>query len=290
MGSLKKITKLILLFTLLHLTVLSQRSSIETLCLSEEEMKLTELINSFRKQNKLPEISVSISLSYVAKTHVYDLQNHKPDTSICSTLSWSNKGKWTDCCFNNYVLKYECMWEKPKELTSYQYRGYELSYYEEGIIYVDSVFNLWKKTPAVVDMLLGRNIHSDKKWLAFGVGISDNYVSVWFGQRADPAGKASKCNKFKEEVFSPLVATSDSVVAKPKKESKFYIIYGSFNNVNDANEAIKRFRNSGLKNVQIVPRDGRFRIALDVFKNLNDAKAALEKLAHSYPEAWIFKD
>jgi hypothetical protein len=270
--------------------VKGQVTSVGSVCLTSDEANLAAHINNFRKQNNLPEIALSASLSFVAKTHVADLQTNKPDTSICNTASWSDKGRWTPCCFNSYVLKYECMWDKPKELTSYTYRGYELSYFEEGIVDVDDVFNLWKTTNAAVDMLLSQNSHSDKKWLAMGVGISENYVSVWFGQRTDPAGKPANCKTENQDSFAVSFNNDTALIAENPKNTKYYIIYGSFNSKADANEAVRRYKNSGLKNVQILEKEGRFRIAIDVHDNLKDAMSAKEKLSTSYPEAWIFKD
>lgn len=281
---------LILAWFFVNQNALCQTTSLGTVCMSADEMKLAALINNLRKQNKLPEIPLSVSLTYVAKTHVADLQTNKPDTSICNTASWSDKGRWTPCCFNSYVLKYECMWDKPKELTSYNFRGYELSYFEEGIVNVDSVFKLWNSTSAARDMLLTREGHADKKWLAMGLGLSENYISVWFGQRADPAGRPYKCDNEKQETFAASFTNEKKDSTKTSTSTKYYIIYGSFNSRADANEAVRRYKNSGLKNVQILEKEGRFRIAIDVHDNLKDAMNAKEKLSSSYPEAWIFKD
>jgi len=279
----------ILTALLLSLTAQGQESTAGKVCLTKEEARFAELINNYRKQNRMPEIPLSFSLTYVAKTHVSDLQINRPDTSICTTASWSNRGKWTPCCYNRYVLRPECMWDKPKELTSYNFRGYELVHFEEGIVQVDSVFRLWRSTPEVADMLLNRAAHADKKWLAIGVGLSENYVSVWFGQRNDAAGRPGQCTKAAEENF--VADFQDSTIVNEKeKTARYFLIYGSFTTRSDANEAVRRYKNSGLKNVQVLEKDGRFRVALDVFNNLRDAMTAKENLSSSYPEAWIFKD
>lgn len=269
--------------------IFGQQSVTGKVCLTKEEIRLAELINNFRKQNRLPEIPLSVSLTYVAKTHVSDLQINSPDTSICTTASWSNKGKWTPCCYNRYVLKPECMWDKPKELTSYNYRGYEIVHFEEGIVQVDTVFKLWRTTTEVMDMLLSRAGHSDKKWLAMGIGLSENYVSIWLGQRNDAAGRPAQCSK-QERVEFVAEFQDTTLVNSKEKAAKYYLIYGSFSTRSDANEAVRRYRNTGLKNVLILEKEGRFRVALDVFNNLRDAMEAKESMNSSYPEAWIFKD
>jgi len=255
-------------------------------CLSKEESRLAEMINTLRRQNRQPEIALSASLTNVAKLHVNDLQVNKPDTSICSTASWSNKGQWTPCCFTSLAPNFECIWNKPKELTGYNYRGYEIVHFEEGIIVVDSMFSLWAKTPAVIDMLLGRNHHSDKRWAAMGIAVGENYVSVWLGQRPDPAGKPGRCAS-EQNLSLQATDIQNTISAKP---GKYHLIFASFGNRADATEAVRRFKNTGFPNASILAREGRFRVSINTFNNLKDAMEVREKLLDQYPDIWILKD
>jgi hypothetical protein len=255
-------------------------------CISKEEGRLAEMINNLRKQNRLPEIALSTSLTVVAKLHVNDLQSNRPDTSICSTASWSNKGNWTPCCFTALAPNFECIWGKPKELTSYNFRGYEIVHYEEGIIQVDSMFALWLKTPAVLDMILGRNTHNDKRWAAIGLAVGENYVSVWLGQRADAAGRPKPC----ENGQNINLQISDNQIVIDTKPSKYYLIFASFSNRADANEAVRRFKNTGFPNANVLTRDGRFRVSINTFNDLKTAMEVREKLLADYPDIWILKD
>jgi hypothetical protein len=271
----------------IFLTILAPRFAYtQEVCLSAEENRLAMLINGLRKQNRLPEIALSSSLTLVAKLHVNDLQTNKPDTSICSTASWSNKGNWTPCCFTALAPRFECIWNKPKELTSYQFRGYEITHFEEGIIQVDSLFSLWRKTPAVLDMLLGRNAHSDKRWAVMGLAVGENYVSLWLGQRPDAAGRPALCS----EIQPALAQSSQNQSINSSKPGKYYLIFASFANRADANEAVRRFKNSGFPNASVLAREGRFRVSINTFNNLKDAMDARERLAAEYPDIWIFKD
>ena len=258
----------------------------QEICVSNDENRLAGLINSLRKQSRLPEITFSSSLTLVAKLHVNDLQTNRPDTSICSTASWSNKGNWTPCCFTALAPQFECIWNKPKELTNYPFRGYEITHYEEGIVEVDSLFSLWSKTPAVLDMLLGRNAHSDKRWTVMGLAVGENYVSLWLGQRPDPAGRPSLCSDFQPS----SVQSSQNQILNASKPGKYYLIFASFANRADANEAVRRFKNSGFTNATVLAREGRFRVAINTFSNLKDAMDAKEKYATQYPDIWIMKD
>ncbi|NOU46648.1 MAG: SPOR domain-containing protein [Bacteroidales bacterium] len=263
----------------------AQSKGADSMCINQSELRLVSLINQYRVQNKLAEIPLSKSLCFVAKTHVYDLQVNRPDTSICNTTSWSDKGKWSSCCFNKYVVTTECMWDKPKELTLYKFKGYEISYFEEGIVNEDSLFVLWTSTGEVIDMLLGKGIHSDKKWLAIGVGISDNYACIWLGQRPDPQGKPSICKNDTQAVIS-----STSSQKSDGKTGKYYLIYGSFSRQPEAEEEVKKYKLAGLKNAQIILNGDKIRVALGVYDGIKEAMAAKDKYKDKYKDAWILKN
>jgi hypothetical protein len=281
----------LLLFPFSQTELNAQAHTVDNFCISRSEERLVEFINALRKQNRMPEIALSASLSFVAKTHIADLQRNRPDTSICSTASWSDQGIWTACCYQGYVLKNECMWDKPKELTPYTFRGYELSYYDEGIIEVDKLWELWLSTEEVVDMFLTRGKHTDKKWAAVGVGISDNFASVWFGQRADAKGKPRVCSESDVAFRAPFKDSRQiSSTAEATETSKFFLIYGSFAVRADAEEALRRYKNAGFRNAQIVTKEKRIRVALDVFPTLREAMFAKEKLSASYGDAWIMRE
>ena len=188
---LKKSQLLILVLVFSVSTILGQKEIPESFCISPEDKLLFDKINLLRTDYGKLEIELSKSLSYVAAVHVNDLQNNRPDTSVCNLSSWSDKGEWTACCYNGYVPKPDCMWDKPKELTPYTYRGYELAgYFEDGFT-VDSVIQLWAETKAALDMILTEDTYKPKKWVTMGVAMNKEYVSIWFGQRSDRIGELS---------------------------------------------------------------------------------------------------
>lgn len=279
-----KIRYVLFLIILFPLAVSAQTYDYDNVCLNANEQKLAKLINDFRKENKKNSLPLSKALTIVAKTHVADLQNNKPDTSICLTGSWSNKGNWTPCCYNKYIVKEDCMWDKPKELTKYPFRGYELSYFEEGIIQVDSLFQIWMTSQEAKDMLLTHGNFSAKKWETMGLAVGENYASLWFGQRTDGAGAPPACESLKMPETSATADVDDS------SQQNYYLIYGSFALRSDAREAVKRFINSGFKEAEMLPSGDRFRVYLSKHSNLKDAMAAKEKLNTSYKEAWILKE
>jgi hypothetical protein len=274
---------------LLAIGVFGQEHSIDNFCITTAELNFSESINKFRRENRMSEIPLSTSLSFVAKTHVADLQLNRPDTSICTTASWSDKGIWKSCCYNSYIHRPECMWEKPKELSNYPFRGYEIVYFEENLLQPDMVADLWFSVPEVVDFILGKGAHSDKKWAAMGVGIGENYLSLWMGQRTDPNRKPAVCAKGNEIFLAPF--TNDtSAKTSVKNTNRYYIIYGIFGSLQEAQTALKTHKNNGFEHAVIVTKDNKIRVALNVLDNLKDAIAAKEKLPAEYSDSWILKD
>jgi len=293
MLSLRSSSSVLLIFGIIILTSITgsaQSFTVDNICLTAEETTLARQINRYRKDSRLPEIPLSKSLTVVAKTHIDDLQTHRPDTNICTAASWSEHGKWTPCCFNPYVLKYDCMWDKPKELTAYPYRGYELVYYDENIIQPDSLFAIFQSSSETMDMFLTKNMFHDKKWAAMGLAIGENYVSIWFGQRNDPAGTPKACREISGMGDTDQTQKDQSLPVVNNKPSIYHLIYGSFTTKADADEALRRFKNNGMEKASILAKDGRYRISLEQFNTLRNAMNAKEKLQNLYPEAWIFKE
>lgn len=281
----KKLFNLFVLFLFFAATISAQTFDYKNVCLTSDEQKLAGLINAFRKENKKSTLPLSKALTIVAKAHVTDLQENRPDTSICLTGSWSDNADWTPCCYNKYVLNEECMWGKPKELTDYPYRGYELSYFEEGIIQVDSLFNIWMTSEETKDMLLTQGNFSPKKWETMGLAVGENYACIWFGQRTDAAGSPPAC-----ETLQPKNQENENKPVASGKQQSYYLIYGSFILQADAEEAVKRYNKNGFTNAQILQAGQRFRVALNKFASLKAAMDAKEKLSSSYREAWILKE
>lgn len=284
-GNLDYIIKLFIAFLIIisELAVFSQNRNLEGFCISANDMQLFERVNELRVDYDKSKLQLSASLSYVAKMHVLDLSKNRPDTSICGLSSWSDKGNWKACCYNTYVLNEDCMWDKPKELTSYPYRGYELVTYFEDDFTNDSILQIWSGTREVLDMILTQGNYSTKKWVCMGVGIYKNYVSLWFGQRADQARQPKICDSTN---YQPPVAKDSSSTV----EGVFYLVYGSFEDINDAREALRRVKKSNFPDADILTRDGLNRIYLGKYDHLKAAIYAKQNLPYSYKEAWILKD
>ncbi len=251
-------------------------------CFNAKERQLAERINGMRIDYNKKIISLSKSLTIVAKTHVEDLTLHHPDTSICNLSSWSDKGNWTPCCYNPYVVNHDCMWQKPKELTKYPYRGYELVVYFQDTLVVDSLMTLWSESKEVLDMLLTRDDWKDKKWEAMGLAVNDHYASVWFGQRPDREGAPRVCKeKKRREVVK-------SGISSPLP-SAYYLIFGSYNSMKEAKVAVKKLKKNGYKESGVMVKKNYFRTYLSKYETLKEAMDGKQQLPPAFKDAWILK-
>jgi uncharacterized protein YkwD len=168
-------------------------SEFKETCISPEELKLYHLINSYRKKKRLPPIPLSKSLTYVAQTHAKERMANKPDSDKCNDHSWSLNEKWSSCCYTPDHKQKECMWNKPKELTSYSSFGYEIAYWYSAEATPDQALNSWQKSKGHNEIIINSGVWKNLKWKAIGVGIYKNYAMVWFGNETDNEGEPKKC-------------------------------------------------------------------------------------------------
>jgi uncharacterized protein YkwD len=159
--------------------------------LTSEELKLYNLIIAYRAQNGLPSVPLSTSLTEVAQLHARDLEENRPDLEGCSMHSWSAKGKWTSCCYTPDHAQKLCMWNKPKELTSYTGNGFEIAAQKSDLMGAKDALALWKGSENHNNVILNKGVYQ-RKWNAIGIGLYKNYSVVWFGHEVDDKGAPGK--------------------------------------------------------------------------------------------------
>lgn len=145
--------------------------------LSNEENKLYDIIMKYRKENGLPSIPFSASLTYVAQMHCKDLVEN---------LGFLTHA-WSTCKYEaGDIQTYSCMWQKPSELTSYKGYGYECAHGGTGgyIATAESSLQSWKNSTPHNDVILNKGIWNNK-WNAIGVGILNGFACIWFGKEYD---------------------------------------------------------------------------------------------------------
>ena len=167
-------------------------SALMAMGLSEKEAKLYYGINAYRESLGLPKLSLSKSLTTVARTHVADSNAHTPENQVDASgiqgnlHSWSAYGSWTPVVYTSDHQYAANMWSKPSELTSYPGSGFEISAWYSLTMTPEVALDSWKGSPGHNAVMTTQGMWSDLKTM--GVGIDGKYAHVWFGQDADPAG------------------------------------------------------------------------------------------------------
>lgn len=173
----------------------SSDATLLTFCLNSEEVKLMKFITQFRLSQNLKPISLSSSLTTIAKIHLKDLEENSPSPG-CSYHSWSNRGEWLPCCHTNNLISMECSFLKPKELTDYKENGFELIYFEheENISVSERSIKFWKQNPEFNDFLSNKNEWKSMNWKAMGVAVSKRFGIIWLGTEKDTKEMPNICN------------------------------------------------------------------------------------------------
>jgi len=273
-------------------------------CISSDELKLYNLVNTYRKQNKLPEIQLSKSLCYVARVHVKDLHLNHPDTMDCNLHSWSDQGNWAECCYGREKINHTCMTSKPGELTNYPGKGYEIAFWESVDAQPDIVIDLWKSSASSNDLMLNKGVWKGSSWNSLGVGMLKGYAVVWFGKEPDVEEGVKICSgSGKPEILENEIPTTEAAIEKTetqtdvvKKEEpktapvRYYLIGASVPEESQAKSEVERFRKKGFKNPKILPAGKMYRISLSDYATKEEALAAKKRLGEKYDDVWIFKN
>ena len=274
-------------------------------CISPVEVELYNLINEYRKLYNLPPIPLSMSLSYVAKTHARDLFFNRPDQGSCNFHSWSDKGKWKPFCYPKDEKKNFSVWDKPKEITPYKSKGYEIVYWENNPVTIDSILPFWKSIDYFNSFLIYTGKWQGKTWLAIGIGIYENYASVWFGETPDPEGEPWICGREPEKKTIIEEPKTDSLIpsAKPVESQQktvinevtttspgiYYIIVSSqqpkAKSIQLASELIAK----GYKDAKVLVRDNKVRVSIMEVNDKSKADSLLREVKKIYKDAWIYR-
>lgn len=150
--------------------------------LTPDARELYDLMMAYRATEGLPSIPVSIALSQVAQSHVWDSNTNMPAGGSCNLHSWSDTSPWTGCCYTSDHAQAECMWRKPREFTSYTGNGYEIS--ASGTSDPERALQLWQGSSGHDDVIMNRGIW-DAPWGAIGLAIEGGSAHVWFGREAE---------------------------------------------------------------------------------------------------------
>jgi cell division septation protein DedD len=278
-------------------------------CLSEAEWRLYQMINEYRRQYDLPPIPLSTSLSFVARTHVKDLFLNHPDQDPCNSHSWSDKGPWKPFCYPADENKKGSVWDKPKELSKYNSKGYEIVYWENSAVLIDSVISFWKSIDYFNSFLMNTGKWQGKRWNAIGIGIWENYAVAWFGEVPDPEGVPYVCGK--EPVKSPPATDTAkplhdtakvAVPAKPEVKKpvqqppaqpaaqspgKYYVVVKSQLSLEASDKLADTLRAQGFPDAKVLRSGGKIRVVIFEALNRDQANQRLTEAKKLYKDAWI---
>ena len=272
-------------------------------CITGQEWKLYRMINEYRRQYDLPPVPLSVSLCFVARTHVKDLLLNHPDQDPCNLHSWSDKGPWKPFCYPADENKKGSVWDKPKELSKYPGKAYEIVYWENDTVNIDSVISFWKSIEYFNSFLMSNGKWSGKRWNAIGIGIYLNYAVAWFGEAPDPEGIPRICGK--EPL--PAVVTADSapepkpgsgqeVKPEPKpappapvaqQPGKYYIVVKSQLPPEESDKLAASLRSQGYAEAKVIRNNDKIRVVMFEALNREQANGKLAEARKLYKDAWI---
>jgi hypothetical protein len=262
-------------------------------CATEDESELYNLISEYRRIHNLPAIPFSRSLSYLARVHATDLSANRPDFGGCNPHSWSVKGAWKPFCYARDPNRVQLMNEKPKEITGYKGKGWEMVYSSGEEARATEAFDLWISLDVTKDYLLNTGKWL-KPWKAIGIGFFGEYACVWFGDTDDPEKGFGLCGAVTED-DSRNSSSAREEKAKSATEgaegllNKFYLITGSLNSQENAEQEAERLRKAGYPQTRVVASGNVFRVSLMEFNSESDAQTALNNLRNKFNGAWILK-
>jgi hypothetical protein len=284
-----KIVLLLLMMAAIVTPSAAQHQIPDDFCITADELQLYNRLNQYRKDNGMAEISLSKSLCYVAKLHVSDLQYNRPDTGNCNLHSWSAQGDWAECCYGTDVFNSTCMTSKPKEMTTYPGKGYEIAFWESVDARPSVVFDLWSSSSASRDLILNRGIWKDYTWKAFGVGMLEGYAVVWYGAEAEADEGVKICGS--NETAGRLI---DKV--KPKETGaspasvRYHLIIASFTDEAIAKQQVQQYKARGFKNPTVIKSGDNYRVSLGSYATQEEAVKARKSLGEKYEKAWVMKN
>jgi len=275
----------------------------ENFCLSSDEWKLFLMINEYRKQYDLPPIPLSRSLCYVANTHAKDLFFHHPDIESCNFHSWSDKGPWKPFCYPADEDKKNSVWDKPKELSDYPGKGFEIVYWENSDVVIDSVINFWRSFDYFNSFLMNTGKWKDREWKAIGIGICQNYAVAWFGEERDTTRTPSVCGQKppdKQPDTVPIKTQTPVVSILPEVSTKsqpsvqsatdhYYIIVKSLLPILEAEKVVEQLKSNQYNQARIIQNGGKIRVSLFDTSDRDEALRLLKEAKKLYKDAWLYK-
>jgi hypothetical protein len=256
-------------------------------CISNLEYKLYKMINDYRRRYDLPSIPLSRALGFVAQTHAKDLILHPPGEP-CNFHSWSATGPWKPICYPQDESKKNSVWDKPAELIGYKGKGYEIVYWENNDVTIDSVMAEWKNVDYFNSFLMNTGRWQEKKWNAIGIAIYENFAIAWFGEIADTDDPPLICGQQPEKIKSDI--TTINPPPQSSQSVTYHIIVQGGITFSEANKHLNDIKSNGFPNARVLTQGNKVRISVYTTNNKDSADSALRITRQKYQDAWILKN
>jgi hypothetical protein len=280
-------------------------------CIREQEMELFRMVNEYRQQNNLPPVALSKSLCYVASLHARDLMLNNPDQGSCNFHSWSNRGSWIPFCYPRDENKKSSVWDKPREITKYPAKAYEIVYWENTQMVEDSIMMVWKTEEYFNSFLLNSGKWEGQNWNAIGISIFESYVCAWFGTANDPEGPAYVCGTKIEQPASKdsvkpapvnkkpaaqqvspgkMDPITDSTSVPPTQSGSWYIIVKTNLSPESAAKLAEELRIQDYPDARVFETNGKIRVSVFGPSDKATATKKLRDVKLRYKDAWLLKN
>ena len=275
-------------------------------CISEQEMDLFNMINDYRHLSGLQPVPFSNSLSYIAMIHAKDLLLYFNEEDECNYHSWSAHGFWKPFCYPMDENKKQSVWDKPRELTKYPGKAYEIVVWENRNVTPDSVMMVWQMEEYFNSFLLNTGKWRDQQWKAVGIALQGNYACAWFGLEPDPEGPPKICGMEPQkpltdsisekkvptkasDVTPPPVQKSDGGAITPPVANQWYIIVRTDLGQQAALRFAEELKTKGYPDATVLTGSGKIRISAFGPADKPAASMKLKEIKKNFPDAWLFR-
>ena len=177
--------------------------------------------------------------------------------------------------------------EKPAEISNYPGQAYEIIYWENKRATSERAFDQWRETSVARALITNFKEWESFEWKALGVALHEGFAIAWFGLEEDVEPETIICESGKriKNKSSDKPQKENEIVESPM--NRYYIIFGSFSSLEDAEVQLKKYREEGFKKAKIIVKDDKFRISLSDYPDNELASEAKNELPVKYKNAWI---
>ena len=133
--------------------------------INAEEQRLIQLINQYRRNQGLGNITISDELSKVANRHLLDLSNNLEN--------YDRDGKdwrfgWSNCPYDgNNPNTFTCLWDAPSRFNvNNAGKGVEIICGGHNTISAEEAWQCWQQNPALKAIILNQGQWNNHQWQA----------------------------------------------------------------------------------------------------------------------------